>query len=146
MSSEGIKISQESLFLHTFLCESSFFFCSKGIKTIQAMKIVIIFLMLFLIILLKVFHCNITPSLSVWNQKKKTCFLALSYVLKRRKYILRTIARLSFSNFSHSLPGFFHSSPAIFTYNRLNFRHSLRIFSSFFYEFMGLLYHIESIY
>ena len=42
MSSEGIVTLQKSLFLQTFLSNSSFF-CSKTMKTIQAIKITIIF-------------------------------------------------------------------------------------------------------
>ena len=42
VSSEAIITLQKSLFLHTFLWDSSFF-CSKGMKTIQVIKITIIF-------------------------------------------------------------------------------------------------------
>ena len=43
VSSEGIITLQKFLFSHTFLCDSSLFFFSKGMKTIQTIKIAIIF-------------------------------------------------------------------------------------------------------
>ena len=99
ISSEGMTTLQKSLFSHTYLCDSSLFFWSKRMKTIQTIKTAIIFL-LFLIIKLIIFLLkNNVILLHLESLKKWLVFHALSYVLKRR---LRAIFRLFFSGFFQS--------------------------------------------
>ena len=73
MYSEGPTALQKSLFLHTFLYESSLFF-SKRMKTIQAIKITV--MRLFLLILQVIFKI-IIQTLSFFSRFKLCCEIFL---------------------------------------------------------------------